>query len=220
MLTIHHLNESRSHRIIWLAEELGIPYRIQQHWRDPKTMLAPDSLRRLHPLGKAPMIEQDGQVTAETGAIIETMAAGSGLRPDGQSDAGRAVTYWLHYAEGSAMPPLVMSLVLTKMVERSPAVLRPLSRRIAKGVHNSFTGPDVTRQIGFWDQALQQGKWFAGDHFTVADVAMSFPIEMAALRMGVEGHPAIRDWLRRIHARPAYDRALKRGGAFSGANAG
>lgn len=220
MLTIHHLNESRSHRIIWLAEELDQPYRIEQHWRDPKTMLAPESLRRLHPLGKAPMVERDGQIIAETGAIIEAMAQGSPLRPDPHTETGRDVTYWLHYAEGSAMPPLVMSLVLNKMVDRSPALLRPLARKLVKSVHDGFTGPDLARQIAFWDQQLQQGEWFAGGDFTVADIAMSFPVEMAALRLGAADHSAIRNWLARIHARPAYQRALEKGGAFSGAQAG
>ena len=220
MLTIHHLNESRSHRIIWLAEELGLPCRIEQHWRDPKTMLAPESLRRLHPLGKAPMVERDGRIIAETGAIIEALSADSHLRPDPKSDAGAEVTYWLHHAEGSAMPPLVMSLVLTRMVERSPALLRPVARMMAKGVNDAFTGPDLARQIAFWNQNLQQKGWFGGSDFTVADIAMSFPVEMAALRVGVADHAAIRDWLARIHARPAYRRALERGGAFSGAAAG
>lgn len=217
MLTIHHLNESRSQRVIWLAEELGLPYRIRRHDRGPD-YLAPDSLRRLHPLGKAPLVERDGRVLAETGFIVEALARGTGLLPEGPE--GDAVRYWLHYAEGSAMPPLVMKLVLSKMPENAPRLVRPLARALVAGVHKAYLGRELDRNVAFWEQALSRSGWFAGEGLTAADVMMSFPVEMAALRSDLSARPATRDWLARIHARPAYVRALQAGGPYSGAAAG
>lgn len=208
MLTLHHLNESRSHRVIWLLEELGLPYRIEPHQRDPQTHLAPESLKRVHPLGKAPVVEHRGRVLAETGAIIATLARGSALLPPEGTEAGDEVRYWLHYAEGSAMPPLVMRLVLAGLPGEAVAP-----------VMEGFVAPDVARQIDWWDRRLSETPWFAGAAFTAADIVMSFPVEMAALRAGAAERPAIRDWLARIHARPAYTRALAAGGPYSGASA-
>ena len=217
MLTIHHLNESRSQRVIWLAEELGLPYRIQHHRRGPD-YLAPDSLRRLHPLGKAPLVERDGQVLAETGFIVEMLARDTDLLPPGTE--GDAVRYWLHYAEGSAMPPLVMNLVLSKVPDAAPRLVRPVARALVAGVHRAYLGRELDRHAAFWEQALARTGWFAGDQLTAADVMMSFPVEMAALRADFSDRPATRDWLARIHARPAYARALQAGGPYSGAAAG
>lgn len=220
MLTIHHLNESRSQRIIWLAEELGLPYRITAHSRDPRTHLAPDSLRRLHPLGKAPLVEHRGRMLAETGAIVAHLARGSALLPPEGTDAGDAVRYWLHHAEGSAMPPLVMKLVLSTIPKRAPLLVRPVARALVAGVHKAYLGPELDRHADWWEQSLTATGWFAGNDFTAADVMMSFPVEMASLRAHLSGRPATRDWLARIHARPAYRRALTAGGPYSGAAAG
>lgn len=217
MLTIHHLNESRSQRVIWLAEELGLPYRIQHHRRGPD-YLAPESLRRLHPLGKAPLIEREGQVLAETGFIVEALARGTDLLPAGPD--GEAVRYWLHHAEGSAMPPLVMRLVLSRMPEGAPRLVRPLARALVAGVHKAYLGSELDRYAAFWERTLVRSGWFAGHQLTAADVMMSFPVEMAALRSDLSARPATRDWLARIHARPAYARALRAGGPYSGAAAG
>lgn len=217
MLIIHHLNESRSQRVIWLAEELGLPYRIQHHSRG-SDYLAPESLKRLHPLGKAPLVERDGQILAETGFIVETLARGTDLLAEGP--AGDAVRYWLHYAEGSAMPPLVMKLVLSKVPDNAPRLMRPVARALVAGVHKAYLGRELDRHAAFWEQTLARSGWLAGDRLTAADVMMSFPVEMAALRSDLSTRPATRDWLTRIHARPAYVRALQAGGPYSGAAAG
>lgn len=216
MLTLHHLNDSRSQRVLWLLEELGRDYRIQHHQRDPQTMLAPASLKAVHPLGKAPVIEDEGRVIAETGAILEHLAAGTPWRPDPATDTGRAVTYWLHYAEGSAMPPLLMRMVFDMLPKRSPWLLSPLVRAISKGVLDSYIDPDVARQIDWWEASLS-APFFAGEAPSVADVAMSFPIEMLAANGALTDRPRLTDWLARIHARPAYRRALEKGGPYRGA---
>ena len=220
MLTIHHLNESRSQRVIWLAEELGLPYELVRHQRDPRTMLAPASLKALHPLGKAPLVAHRGRVLAETGAIVAALARGSALLPDEGTDEGDAVRYWLHYAEGSAMPPLVMRLVLGRIPASVPWPLRPVARAITGGVETAYLGPEMTRQLDWWEASLTGDGWFAAGRFTAADVMMSFPVEMAALRGGLADRPATRGWLDRIHARPAYQRALVAGGPYSGAGTG
>ncbi len=220
MLTIHHLNDSRSQRVIWLAEELGLPYSVQHHQRDPQTYLAPDSLKRLHSLGKAPLVEHRGRILAETGAIVAAVARGSALLPPEGTDAGDAVRYWVHYAEGSAMPPLVMTLVLSRVPKSAPWLMRPVARGLAAGVHTAYLGPELARHADWWERTLADKGWFAGADFTAADVMMSFPVEMAALRTDLTDRPATSDWLARIHARPAYGRALRAGGAYSGATAG
>ena len=219
MLTIHHLNESRSQRVIWLAEELGLPYRIEHHARNPRTKLAPESLKRLHPLGKAPLVERDGKVLAETGFIIEQLARGTDLLPPEGTDTGDRVRYWLQFAEGSAMPPLVTKFALSGVPSQVPVFVRPIARMIVGGLNKAWLDPDMKRLLAFWEDTLAEGGWFAGDRFTAADVMMSYPVEMAHLR-GSTSRPATADWLARIHARPAYQRALKAGGAdFSGATA-
>lgn len=220
MLTIHHLNESRSQRIIWLAEELGLSYRLHHHSRDAATWLAPASLRALHPLGKAPLVERDGRILAETGFIIDTLARDTALLPAAGTPQGEAVRYWLHYAEGSAMPPLVMRLILSRLPRRAPWPVRRVARALAEGVNRSYLGPELERHAAYWDQTLAATGWFVGAELTAADVMMSFPVEMAALRADLTGRHAVRDWLARIHARPAYIRALQAGGPYSGAAAG
>ena len=221
MIVVHHLNNSRSQRILWLLEELGLPYEIKRYQRDAKTMLAPPELLKVHPLGKSPVIT-DGDVTvAESGAIIEylldTYGAASGLRPPAGTPEFRRYTYWLHFAEGSAMPPLVMKLVLLKVkTAPMPFFVKPIARAIADKVLASFVDPNLARQIAFMDDELRQGPWFVGAEFSAADVQMSFPVEAANQRAGLNraATPRLLDWLARVHARPAYQRALSRGGPY------
>ncbi|UMY15846.1 glutathione S-transferase [Methylobacterium organophilum] len=216
MITVHHLENSRSQRVLWLLEELGLAYEVKRYARDPETMLAPPELRAVHPLGKSPVIT-DGDVTvAESGAIVEylTGRCGGALVPEAGSAARRAYAYWLHYAEGSAMPPLLLKLVFARLAPGSPALVRPLVRRVADRVLARFVDPDLRRHAAYWEQALAEGPWFCGQDFSAADIQMSFPLEAFAAR-GTGAGPRITDWLARIHARPAYARALERGGAYA-----
>ena len=220
MITVHHLNNSRSQRVLWLLEELGAPYEVKRYERDAKTMLAPPELLAVHPLGKAPVIV-DGDVTvAESGAIIEYLIDryGAGrLIPAAGTVERLRYTYWLHYAEGSAMPPLLLKLVFDR-VENSPAPwpISAVARRIAGTVTKSFIGPQLKRHLDYMEAELATHTWFAGEEFSAADVQMSFPLEAAASRAGLNaGRPGLMAFLGRIHARGAYKRALERGGPYS-----
>jgi glutathione S-transferase len=218
MLTVHHLENSRSQRVLWLLEELGVAYEVKRYERDPKTMLAPASLRAVHPLGKSPVITDGAHTIAETGAIVEYVLAkyGNGrLLPAADTDERRHFTYWLHFAEGSAMPPLVMTLLFTEMPKRTPFFLRPVANAIGNAVKASYLGPTISAQLDFMEQALAHGDWFAGAEFSAADVMMSFPIEAAASRAGLGNRPLLTAWLAKIHARPAYQAALTRGGPYA-----
>ena len=217
MLTVHHLNNSRSQRVLWLLEELGVPYEIQRYERDPKTLLAPPSLRQVHPLGKSPVVT-DGEATlAESGAIIEYLVETYGegrLAPAAGTPAFRRYRYWLHYAEGSLMPPLLLKLVFDQ-VEKAPLLVRPVAKAISATVKRRFITPNLTQHLDFLEAELASSPWFAGRSFSAADVQMSFPVEAAAARAGLdESRPKLMDWLRRIHARPAYQRAIEQGGPF------
>jgi len=221
MITVHHLNNSRSQRILWLLEELGQPYEIKRYERDAKTMLAPPELLRVHPLGKSPVITDGDLTVAESGAIVEylldTYGEASGLRPARGTAAFRRYTYWLHFAEGSAMPPMVMKLVFQKIKSTPmPFFARPIARGIADKVLAAFIDPNLQRQIAFMEAELAGSPWFAGQALTAADIQMSFPIEAANQRAGLSGErtPRLLDWLARAHARPAYQRALQRGGPY------
>jgi glutathione S-transferase len=217
MITVHHLNNSRSQRVLWLLEELSMPYDIKHYQRNATTNLAPPELLHVHPLGKSPVIT-DGDVTmAETGAIIEYLVerAGGKLRPRAGTPEHRRYTYWLHFAEGSAMPPLVMTLVLGRIKKAGPFFVKPIARRIADGVLDSFVMPNIKRQLDFMEAELTARPWFAGYEFSAADVQMSFPLEVAAVRGGLGArYPRLIDFLARIHARPTYQAALKRGGPY------
>ena len=220
MITVHHLNNSRSQRILWLLEELGQPYEIKRYERDPKTMLAPPELLKVHPLGKSPVIT-DGDITvAESGAIVEylldTYGEASGLRPARGTPAYRRFTYWLHFAEGSAMPPLLMKLVFLRIkTTPMPFFVKPIARGIADKVLGSFVDPNLRRQMQFMEAELANGPWFVGADFGAADIQMSFPIEAAKSRGELGAQlPRLNDWLARAHARPAYQRALARGGKY------
>ena len=218
MITVHHLENSRSQRVLWLLEELGVPYEVKRYERDPKTMLAPPALRALHPLGKSPVIEDGGVVIAETGAIFEHLLAAyddGRLTPSAPEDR-RKLTYWLHYAEGSAMPPLLMKLIFDVMPARAPGLMRPLVKAVAGRARTGFVEPQLKAHMAFWEGELAATGWFAGPAFCAADVMMSFPLEAAASRAGLkDGHPRAAEWLARVHQRPAYGRALERGGPYA-----
>jgi glutathione S-transferase len=219
MIVVHHLNNSRSQRILWLLEELGLAYEIKKYARDPKTMLAPPELRAVHPLGKSPVIQDGDTIVAESGAIIEYLVGrygNNGLAPQPDTPERLRYTYFLHYAEGSAMPPLLLKLVFDR-VENSPApfFVRPIARAIANKVKDSFVLPQIRQHLAFLEGELAQRDWFAGDAFSAADIQISFPLEAAAARGGLDGkYPKLSAFLERIHARPAYRRALERGGKY------
>ena len=218
MITVHHLNNSRSQRILWLLEELGVPYEVRRYERDAKTMLAPAKLRAIHPLGKSPVITEGSRTVAETGAIVEYIldeyGQGRLIPPSGTEERFR-YTYWLHFAEGSAMPPLVMTLLFGEIPKRAPFFVRPVARMIGATVTSSFLKPNIEAQQALMDSELARGGWFAGDAFTAADVMMSFPVEAAQSRIGLGGHTRLSEWLTKIHARPAYQAALQKGGAYA-----
>jgi glutathione S-transferase len=220
MITVHHLNNSRSQRVLWLLEELGIDYEIVRYERDPNTMLAPPALRAVHPLGKSPVITDEGATVAESGAILEYIVnrhGGGRLAPLPNSDERLRYTYWLHYAEGSAMPPLLLKLVFGRMADGpGPFFLRPILRAISAKVQSSFIDPQLKTHLDFMEGELAKAPWFAGQEFTAADIQMSFPLEAAAARAGLdESRPHLWAFLQKIHARPAYQRALEKGGPFT-----
>lgn len=220
MVTVHHLNNSRSQRVLWLLEELGVPYEVKRYERDAKTMLAPPALLAVHPLGKSPVIT-DGDITvAESGAIIEYLVdtyGGGRLIPSAGTPERLWYTYWLHYAEGSAMPPLLLKLVFDRVgTTPMPWPLSTMARRIAGSVQSAFIAPQLRRHLDFMESELASRPWFAGQEFTAADVQMSFPLEAARSRAGLDGsRPRLVDFLSRIHGRDAYQRALERGGPYS-----
>jgi glutathione S-transferase len=223
MITVHHLNNSRSQRVLWLLEELGVPYEIKKYQRDAKTMLAPPELTQVHPLGKSPVITDNGITVAETGAIIEYLLENYGagrLVPAAGTEEARRFTYWLHFAEGSAMPPLLLKLIFNR-IENGPMPFfaKPIARGIAAKVKAAMIDPNLKRQLDFMESELGRSEWFAGNEFSAADVQMSFPVEAAAQRAGLDAsRPRLMAYLKKIHARPAYRRALERGGPYSFAN--
>jgi glutathione S-transferase len=220
MIVVHHLENSRSQRVLWLLEELGVPYEVKRYERNKDTMLAPPDLRAVHPLGKSPVVT-DGDVTvAESGAIVEYLVDryGTGrLIPPAGTPQRLRYTYWLHYAEGSAMPPLLLMLVFNR-VETAPMpfFVKPIARGIAAKVKSTFIEPQVKLHFDFMESELGKSTWFAGDEMTAADIQMSFPIEAADARagLGASGRPRLAAFLQRIHARPAYQAALAKGGPY------
>lgn len=211
-ITVHHLENSRSQRVLWLLEELGLPYEIRRYERDKATMLAPRELRRVHPLGKSPVIEDDApsgdgtpRVVAETGAIVEYLVEKADGRLGAPTHRESLLRYrfFLHYAEGSLMPPLLLKLVLGRL----PFLGKSAQKKIQ---------PMIDVHLDYIESELAQRQWFAGDGFTAADVMMSFPLEAARSRAGLDdGRPATIAWLERIHARPAYHAALEKGGPYA-----
>lgn len=219
MIIVHHLNDSRSQRVLWLLEELGLPYEVKRYQRDARTSLAPAALKAIHPLGKSPVIEDGDIRVAETGAIIEYLLEvhGNGrLKPAAGTDAARRFTYWLHYAEGSAMTPLLLKLVFSQLPKRSPLLIRGVVKAVADRVQQSFIDPQIVSHIAWWETELGRSEWFAGDEFSAADIMMSFPLEAAGSRVPFgPDKPRIAAFLKAIHARPAWQRALERGGPYS-----
>lgn len=220
MITVHHLNNSRSQRVLWLLEELDLPYEIQKYERDPKTMLALAALMQVHPLGKSPVITDDGITVAETGAIIEYVLERHGdgrLAPPPGSPERLQWRYWMHFAEGSAMPPLLLKLIFERIkTGPMPFFAKPIARALADKVMAAVVTPNLTRQLDFMEAELGRSEWFAGSEFSAADVMMSFPVEAAAQRAGLDARrPRLMRFLQRIHARPAYCKALARGGPYS-----
>jgi len=218
MITVHHLNNSRSQRVLWLLEELGLPYEVIRYERDTASMLAPPALRAVHPLGKSPVITHAGNTIAETGAIIEyilDLDSHNRLRPAPGGADFLSYRYWLHYAEGSAMTPLLLKLVFMRLGVSSPFILRPLVNAVSGAVQARFINPQIALHLGWQEAALARTGWFAGEAFTAADVMMSFPLEAARARGGDgASYPNIDAFLTRIHDRPAYQTALARGGPY------
>lgn len=217
MLTLHALEHSRSLRIVWLLEELGVPYALQQHRRDAKTRLAPAALRAVHPLGKAPVLDDGGLVLAESGAIVDYLVTtyGQGAwQPTRPSAEHWQYQRWLHYAEGSVMPLAVFALVLHRMQNMPmPFFVKPIARRIAEGLRGGFILPQAQLHLGHVNEHLSTRTWFMGDQISGADIMMSFPLQAAMSRL-VDGSklPAIAAWLARVEARPAYQRAVAKAG--------
>lgn len=220
MITLHHLNNSRSQRIVWLLEELGLPYEIKRYQRDAKTMLAPPELRAIHPLGKSPVITDGDLTVAESGAIIEYLIERYGqgrLIPAAGTPERLRYTYWLHFAEGSAMPPLLLKLIFDK-IETSPMpfFIKPIAKGIAGKVKQSFIAPRIAENLDHMEAELGKARWFAGDEMSGADIQVSFVLEACVARGGLNAsRPRLMAFLQRIHALPAYQRALERGGEYA-----
>jgi len=217
MIIVHHLNNSRSQRILWMLEELGVPYDVKRYEREP-SMQAPASLRAVHPLGKSPVITDGDRTLAESGAVLEYLVDtyGNGrFRPATGTPEKINYTYFLHYAEGSLMPLLLMKLIFSRIPSRLPFFMKPVGRAIAKGANTTLLDPQIGSHFMFLEGELAKREWFAGADFSAADIQMSFPLEAAAARAPmVRQMPKLSAFLDRIHARPAYKRALEKGGAY------
>jgi glutathione S-transferase len=217
MIVVHHLERSRSHRVLWMLEELGLPYELVTYQGDPQTILAPPALRAIHPLGKSPVITDDGIAIAESGAILEYLVerhGGGRLAPAVGTPAHLRYRYFLHYAEGSLMPPLLVKLIASKIATaKMPFFARPIARKIAGSIESSFVDPNLTRHLAFLEAELTGRTWFAGDELTAADIQMSYPLEAAMSRGGAAARtPQLTRVLAAMRARPAYARAIERGG--------
>lgn len=223
MITLHHLNNSRSQRILWLLEELNVDYQIKHYQRDSVTNLAPNTLTLIHPLGKSPIIT-DGEITvAESGAIIEYLLGTYGnsdknsnlLDTKRGTEEHRQNTYWLHFAEGSLMPPLVAKLVLDKVrANAKPFFVKIIANKIVDKLMDAYYGPIITKNMEFIENHLSYNAWFAGESLTAADFQMSFPLEAAVARGNTKNLPNISRFVKAIHARPAYQAALEKGGKY------
>lgn len=225
MLTLHHLENSRSQRILWLLEELGVEYRLQRYARDPKTSLAPPELTNIHPLGKSPVVIEGDVTIAESGAIIEYLVErydDGALRPPAGTPERLQYTYWLHYAEGSFMPLMIISLIVGRIeTAPMPFFVKPVARGIVAKVRDGYLDPNVQRHLAFMNEAVADGQWFCGNAITAADIQMSFALEAAEVRTNLNSDfPNLADTLARMRARPAYQRALEKGGPYELLGAG
>jgi glutathione S-transferase len=224
MIVVHHLNNSRSQRVLWLLEELGLEYDLRRYQRNPATMLAPPELKAVHPLGKSPVVVDGDLTLAESGAIVEYLADRYGdgrlARPHGSPERVRYI-YWLHYAEGSAMPPQLLKLLMDRIAAAPvPFFVRPIVRAIRAKAMDSFIGPQIKLHLDYLESQLASAQWFCGNEMSAADIQLSFPLEIAVARAGLdERWPRLMAFLRRIHERPAYRRALERGGKYDYAQA-
>lgn len=217
MLTVHHLNNSRSQRVIWMLEELGQPYQIVRYQREP-TMLAPEALKKIHPLGKSPVVEDNGHILAESGAILEYLQevydSENRLKPQVMSDKIQ-YRFWLHYAEGSLMPLLLMKLVFGSLGKAPvPWPLRPIGKAVGQGVQKAWLNKQMTTHARFIEDYLSQNPWFAGQQFSAADIQMSFPVAALLARGEVNDMPHTQAWMKKVQLRPAWQRALNQGGPF------
>jgi glutathione S-transferase len=219
MIIVHHLENSRSQRILWLLEELGVDYDIKRYGRDRQTGLAPPELLEVHPLGKAPVITDGDRTVAESGAIIEYLMDNfddGTLRPAAGTPERLAYNYWLHYAEGTFAPLMLLSLIMGRIEDAPvPFFLKPVPRGIAKKVRDSYLGPNVSRNLAFMESTLANSPWFCGERFSAADVQMSFALEAAEVRTDLSAeYPHLAAFLETIRARPAYQQALDKGGHY------
>ena len=220
MLTLHHLNNSRSQRILWLLEELDIDYNIEHYQRDSTTNLAPESLRAVHPLGRSPVLTTPEGAIAESGAIVEYLVRKHGQTSFASPESGEHLQqylFWLHFAEGSLMPPLVARLVLEKAREKGskPFFIKPITNKLIDGILNAYYGPNLAQSLRYVESYLTHHTWFAGEQPTGADVQMIFPLESLVASGNAKDFPAIREYVKRVHARPAYKKALEKGGEYA-----
>ena len=212
MIVVHHLNQSRSTRILWLLEELDLPYELKRYQRDPRTNLAPEALKQFHPLGKSPVLTDGDQVLAESGLITEYLCDryDNGLLAPPRSAEAPTLErlrwlYWLHYAEGSAMTPLLLKLVLGRMSSDpsdSPA--------------NAFADGEIRLHVAYWNEELGRDGWFAGKRFSAADILMSFPLEAIARFSNGADNPHIEAFVAKIRERPAYKTARQKAEGLTG----
>jgi len=219
MITVHHLENSRSIRVLWLLEELGVDYEVKPYKRDRHTNLAPPELTALHPLGKAPIVSDGDLVLAETGAIFDYLLERYGegrLQPAPGTPERLRYQYWMHAAEGSLMPLLVMKLFFDRIETQAPFLIRPIARGISRQVHDLYLGPGLARMLAYMEAELTGASWFAGDAFSAAGIQMGFPVDVAAARAGLDArYPRLQDFIARCRARPAHQAALQRGGAVT-----
>ena len=220
MLTIHHLERSRSQRILWLLEELAVDYEIEFYKRDKTTSLAPPELLAIHPLGKSPVITDAGVTVAESGAIIEYLVGkyddGRLLPADGTPER-LVYTYWLHYAEGTFMPLMILSLIMGRIdTAPMPFFVKPIAKGIVSKVRNGYLDPNVQRNLDFMEASLSKSTWFCGEALTAADIQMSFAVEAAEVRADIASdYPNIERFLKQMRALPAYQSAIEKGGPYS-----
>jgi len=219
MIIVHHLQNSRSQRVLWLLEELGVPYDVKRYERDKVTNLAPKELLKIHPLGKSPVIEDGGAIYAETGAIIEHIVEthGGRLAPQRGTDDYRRYKYWMHAAEGSFMPPLLIALLLDRMdAAKMPFFAKPIAKKLTQGVRDAYLAGTIRNLFGYIDSELSRSDWLAGREFSAADIIMSFPVEASMTRIEeAKRSKNLKAYVERLHARPAYKRALERGGPYA-----
>lgn len=217
MITVHHLNNSRSQRVLWMLEELELPWQIVRYQREP-TMLAPEALKKVHPLGKSPVIEDNGRILAESGAIIEylqeTYDSESRLKPLVMEDKLQ-YHFWLHYAEGSLMPLLMIKLVLSRLGKAPvPWLLRPVGNALGQGVAKAYLNKQIATHARFIEAHLTHSPWFAGKAFSAADIQMIFPVIALVSRGGIHNLPHLQAWLKNAQLRPTWQRAIQQGGPF------